>query len=59
MPETLSKLIASKSIPKQALRLTLRNIEVKDLTDLGSFLDKQDPGVVIKIGSLKTFETER
>ena len=38
--------------------LTLENISANDLYDSGSFLDKQDPGIIIKIGK-HVLKTER
>ena len=40
------------------LKLTLDNLEVKELVDLGSFLDKQDPQLSITVGN-KTHNTKR
>jgi hypothetical protein len=40
------------------LTLTLENLEVKELVNKGSFVDKQDPSLQIKIGNNK-FSTER
>jgi hypothetical protein len=40
------------------MKIKVSNISVKDLDDTGFMLDKQDPGVQIKIGSV-THVTER
>ena len=34
------------------MKLTLDHIQVSDLQDTGSYLDKQDPKVVINIGKV-------
>ena len=36
---------------KNILKLTLDQLEVSDITDLGTILDKQDPQLSIKVGN--------
>ena len=41
------------------MKLRLDDLSVKDIENMGSFMDKQDPGLIIKIGNDHTFTTDR
>jgi hypothetical protein len=45
--------------PEPEYRLTIENISCKDVYDSGTFFDKQDLAINIKVSNLITFKTER